>query len=222
MRVAIIRFPGTNCDYDCAFACRSCNVEYGFVWHKETTLDGYDCAILPGGFSYGDYLRSGALASFSPIMQAVREFAKRGGYVVGICNGFQMLTELGLLPGVLLKNRNLRFIHKRVWLKFESSVCRFSENMAGRLVRLPIAHAQGCYYCTQDELKRLEDDGCVVLRYASPQGEVTDEHNPNGSVSNIAGICNREGNIFGLMPHPERSVGDLGNDGTWLFSVLAS
>ncbi len=220
MRVAIIRFLGTNCDFDCKFACDTFGIKSEFVWYEETSLKGFDCVILPGGFSYGDYLRSGALAKFSPILNAVKEFASYGGYVIGICNGFQILTESYLLPGALLKNINLHFIHKKVWLKVDNSICRFTEGLAGRVIELPIAHGEGNYYCDKEELKRLEGEGRVVLRYAHKDGSVDDNANPNGSVANIAGICNEGGNVFGLMPHPERSVGDLGSDGELIFNIL--
>ncbi len=220
MKVAIVRFLGTNCDFDCKFACDVYGVKSEFVWYEERSLEGFDCVILPGGFSYGDYLRSGALAKFSPIVRAIRDFAARGGYVIGICNGFQILTEAHLLPGALLRNRGLRFIHREVWLRVEESVCFFSRGVKGKVIKLPIAHGEGNYFCDTETLKRLEDEGRVVLRYSDESGNVTEEANPNGSLGNIAGICNSSGNVFGLMPHPERAVGDLGKDGEFLFSLM--
>ncbi len=220
MKVAIIRFLGTNCDYDCKYACDVLGIKSEFVWHEETSLKGFDCVILPGGFSYGDYLRSGVLAKFSPIMDAVREFANKGGYVMGICNGFQILTESRLLPGVLLKNNNLRFIHKNVYLKTEESRCYFLKDSNKNLLNMPIAHGEGNYFCTKEQLEYLKDNDMIVLRYASEDGNVDEDVNPNGSVFNIAGICNEKGNVFGLMPHPERVVGHLGIDGEEIWRSL--
>ncbi len=220
MKVAIIRFLGTNCDYDCKYACDVLGIKSEFVWHEETSLKGFDCVILPGGFSYGDYLRSGVLAKFSPIMNAVREFANKGGYVMGICNGFQILTESRLLPGVLLKNNNLRFIHKDVYLKTEESRCYFLKDSNKNLLKMPIAHGEGNYFCTKEQLEYLKDNDMIVLRYASEDGSVDEDANPNGSVFNIAGICNEKGNVFGLMPHPERAVGHLGIDGEEIWKSL--
>ncbi len=221
MKVAIVRFLGTNCDIDCKYACDVMSVKSEFVWYEQTSLKGFDCVVLPGGFSYGDYLRSGALAKFSPIMNAVLDFAKKGGYVMGICNGFQILTELHLLPGTLLKNSNLRFIHRYVDLKIEKSVCFFTQHSDKKVVNLPIAHGEGNYFCGDDDLKYLEDKQMIVMRYSSSYGEVSEDYNPNGSISNIAGICNENGNVFGLMPHPERVVGDLGKDGELIWKSLA-
>ncbi len=220
MRVAIIRFLGTNCDIDCKYACDILNIKSEFVWYEETTLKGFDCVILPGGFSYGDYLRSGVLAKFSPVMNAVLDFAKRGGYVMGICNGFQVLTEIHLLPGTLLKNSNLRFIHKDVYLKSEKNRCFFTRHLDGNILKLPIAHGEGNYFCKEDTLQYMQDKDMIVLKYSSSDGETTDANNPNGSFLNIAGICNEKGNVFGLMPHPERVVGDLGKDGELIWKSL--
>jgi len=217
LKTAIIRFLGTNCDMDCKYACDAVGAKSEFVWYEETTLKGFDIVILPGGFSYGDYLRSGVLAKFSPIMQAVKEFAKYGGKIIGICNGFQILTESHLLPGTLLKNKNLRFIHKEVYLKKEESNCFFTQKVEKNILKLPIAHGDGNYFCSNDELKTLEDNSMIVLRYSSKYANTNEEFNPNGSIKNIAGICNKNGNIFGLMPHPERAVGDLGIEGEEIF-----
>ena len=220
MKVGIVQFLGTNCDYDCKYACDVLGIDSEFLWHERTYISGFDAIILPGGFSYGDYLRAGALAKFSPIMDAIRDFAKKGGRVIGICNGFQILIESGLLKGALLKNKNLRFVHKEVYLKVEESRCLFTKGLDGRVLKLPIAHADGNYFCDDDYLKYLLDNEMVVLRYSDYNGDIDDKCNPNGSIYNIAGICNENGNVFGLMPHPERSVGDLGKDGELIFSNL--
>ncbi len=220
MKVGIVQFLGTNCDYDCKYACDVLGIKSEFLWYERTDVNGFDAIILPGGFSYGDYLRAGALAKFSPIMEAVRDFAKKGGRVIGICNGFQILIESGLLKGALLKNKNLRFVHKEVYLRVEKSRCLFTKGLDNRVLKLPIAHADGNYFCDDDHLKYLLDNEMVVLRYSDSNGNVDDKCNPNGSVYNIAGICNESGNVFGLMPHPERSVGDLGKDGELIFSNL--
>ena len=220
MKVAIIRFLGTNCDMDCKYACDVMSVKSEFVWYEETSVKGFDCVILPGGFSYGDYLRSGVLAKFSPIMNAVLDFAKKGGYVMGICNGFQILTEIHLLVGTLLKNNNLRFIHKDVNLKLENSSCFFTRYSKKDVLKLPIAHGEGNYFCSDDDLKYLEDNEMIAMRYSSSDGKMDIANNPNGSVANIAGITNKEGNVFGLMPHPERAVGDLGKDGEYIWKSL--
>lgn len=221
MKVGIVQFLGTNCDYDCRYACDVLGMESEFLWHERTDISDFDVIILPGGFSYGDYLRAGALAKFSPIMKAIRSFAKKGGKVIGICNGFQILIESGLLKGALLKNRNLRFIHKEVYLKVEKSKCLFTKKLDGRVLRLPIAHADGNYFCDDEYLEYLVDNDMVVLRYSDSMGNVDDKCNPNGSLYNIAGICNESGNVFGLMPHPERAVGDLGKNGESIFLNFA-
>lgn len=207
MKFAIIVFPGSNCDHDCYHAVKHVlGQEAGYVWHKTTDLAGYDCVILPGGFSYGDYLRTGAIARNSPVMSSVVEFANRGGIVLGICNGFQILTEAGLLPGVLMRNRGLKFICENVHLRVENTATPFTTMYpAGGVVRVPIAHHDGNYYADPDTVKELEDNGRVVFRYCGPGGEVTEGHNPNGSVANIAGIMNEGGNVLGMMPHPERA-----------------
>ena len=221
MKVAIVRFLGTNCDFDCKYACDTLGIKSEFVFYTQTDLNGFDAVILPGGFSYGDYLRSGALAKFSPVMDTVRELAKKGYPVIGICNGFQILIESGLLKGALLKNKTLRFIHKDVYVKVEKSRCYFTKNIKSESVlKMPIAHAEGNYFCSDDYLKYLLDNDMIVLRYASKNGQINEECNPNGSVYNIAGICNENGNVFGLMPHPERVVGDLGRDGEIIFKHL--
>lgn len=221
MKVAIIRFLGTNCDMDCKYACDCLGIKSEFIWYEETGLKGFDCVILPGGFSYGDYLRSGVLAKFSPIMNEIKNFANYGGYVFGICNGFQILTEAHLLPGVLLKNNNLKFIHKDVYLKVEKSRCFFTQKSDKQILKMPIAHGEGNYFCTNDQLKYLKDNGMIVLKYSSKEGIADSKYNPNGSISNIAGICNEKGNVFGLMPHPERAVGNfLNKDGEEIWKSL--
>jgi phosphoribosylformylglycinamidine synthase len=196
-------------------------VEY--VWHQDTNLDRFDCLVLPGGFSYGDYLRPGAIARFSPILSAIDRFAKRGGFVIGICNGFQVLTEAGLLPGALLRNDALQFRCGWVNLRVERDDSIFtSASRASRVLRMPIAHGDGRYFADPVTLRRLEDNGQVLLRYCSPDGKLADEYNPNGSLHHIAGICNDRGNVFGLMPHPERcSEPELGGtDGLQIFKSI--
>lgn len=216
MKFAIIVFPGSNCDHDAYHAVKHVlGQEAEYVWHKETTLKGFDCAVLPGGFSYGDYLRTGAIARFSPVMSAVIDFAGKGGLVLGICNGFQVLTEAGLLPGVLMRNRGLKFICSQVSLRVENNGTPFtSAYKAKDVVKIPIAHADGNYFADDDTIKRLEGSGRVVFRYCGLDGSVTDGANPNGSINNIAAIVNEKGNVMGTMPHPERACeADLGSVG---------
>jgi len=211
VKFAVLRFPGSNCDQDAYFAALNVlrqPVEY--VWHESTDLAGADCVIIPGGFSYGDYLRCGAVAALSPVMGAVRRFAASGGLVIGICNGFQILCESGLLPGVLLRNRGLRFICRHVHLRLENSASPFTRaGREGDVLRIPIAHGEGNYFADEATLRELEEAGRVILRYCGPGGEVEDRHNPNGAANNIAGIVNREGNVAGMMPHPERACEPL-------------
>lgn len=207
MRFGIIVFPGSNCDHDCYHAVKhvfGCEAE--FIWHKSTSLDGLDCVILPGGFSYGDYLRTGAIARFSPVMSEVQAFAKKGGLVLGICNGFQILAEAGMLPGVLMRNSGLKFICESVSLKVENNTSIFTSAYAkGQVVNIPIAHADGNYYADDDTIKMLEDSGRIAFRYCKGDGTVSSEAAPNGSRSNIAAILNEAGNVMGTMPHPERA-----------------
>lgn len=207
MKFAVLRFPGSNCDQDAYFAALNVlrqPVEY--VWHESTDLAGADCVIIPGGFSYGDYLRCGAVAALSPVMGAVRKFAASGGLVIGICNGFQILCESGLLPGVLLRNRGLRFICRHVHLRLENADTPFTRSgTVGKVLSIPIAHGEGNYFADESTLRELEDSGRVILRYCGPGGEIEDRYNPNGAARNIAGIVNREGNVAGMMPHPERA-----------------
>ncbi len=222
MRFAIVVFPGSNCDHDVYHVVKHVlHQEAQFVWHKEHDLKGADVVVLPGGFSYGDYLRTGALARHSPIMEEVTRFAKKGGPVLGICNGFQILLEAGLLPGAMMRNRGLKFICRDVQLKRDGKPTRFTAGVPERLA-LPIAHAEGNYTTDPDTLNRLEGDGRVVFRYCDAAGEPTDSSNPNGSVRNIAGIANEAGNVVGLMPHPERaSETILGNAaGRTLFEAV--
>ena len=227
MKFGVIVFPGSNCDHDCYHVVKHVfKQDAEYVWHKSTSLEGFDCVILPGGFSYGDYLRTGAIASSSPVMGEVVSFAKKGGLVIGICNGFQILTEAGLLPGVLMRNKGLKFICSRTSLKVENAASRFTKAYKkGQVVDMPIAHADGNYYASADDIKLLEDSGRVAFRYATPEGAVLEAANPNGSVNNIAGILNEAGNVLGMMPHPERACeGELGPiDGKGVFeSVIGS
>jgi phosphoribosylformylglycinamidine synthase I len=196
-----------------------------FIWHRDTDLSSYDAVIIPGGFSYGDYLRAGALARFSPVMASIREFAARGGFVLGICNGFQILCEAGLLPGALIRNRDLHFICEHVRVRVETTETPFTNQLkAGSVLRLPIAHAEGNFVCDDLTLEELEGEDRIVFRYCDERGEAGAGSNPNGSRDQIAGICNRERNVLGLMPHPERACEDLlgSTDGRALFSSLAA
>jgi phosphoribosylformylglycinamidine synthase subunit PurQ / glutaminase len=211
MKFGIVVFPGSNCDHDCFYAVKNIlgqRAEY--IWHEEKKIDYYDCLILPGGFSYGDYLRTGAIARFSPVMKAVVSFANKGGLVIGICNGFQILLEAGLLPGAMIRNNNIHFICKYVYIKTENQYTPFTR-LCGqdRVLRIPIAHNDGCYYIDNKGLDRLKASGQVVFRYCAKDSTVGKGSNPNGSVDNIAGIINEKGNVLGMMPHPERSVESL-------------
>jgi phosphoribosylformylglycinamidine synthase I len=207
MTFAVVVFPGSNCDHDAYHAVKHVlGAEATFVWHKETDLGGADVVILPGGFSHGDYLRTGAIARFSPVMAAVGAFAASGGPVIGICNGFQILLEAGLLPGAMLRNRGLKFRCEHVHLRVERTDTPFTARCAeGQVLAMPIAHGDGNYYAPPEVLAELEAGGRVVFRYAEPDGRITDAANPNGSLNNIAGICNAARNVVGLMPHPERA-----------------
>jgi phosphoribosylformylglycinamidine synthase subunit PurQ / glutaminase len=225
MKIGVVTFPGSNCDYDCYRAVRDVlGVETVFLWHKQHDLEGVDAIFLPGGFSYGDYLRAGAIARFSPIMREVRDFAERGGPVAGICNGFQILCEAHLLPGALIRNRNLKFVSRPVHLRVESSDAPFLTGyQVGQVLEVPIAHGEGCYVADEELLDRLEGEGRVAFRYCDAEGRVTLEANPNGSARNIAGILNDRGNVLGMMPHPERAVEPLlgSEDGVGLFRSVA-
>lgn len=207
MKFAVIQFPGSNCDQDCIAAINGIDgLKAEYVWHKETSLRGFDAIVLPGGFAYGDYLRCGAIARFSPIMQAVASDARAGKLVLGTCNGFQVLCEAGLLPGALVRNRSLRFVCDVVTTRVEVADSLFTHGCPeGTLLRLPIAHGEGCYYADAETLRDLNQHRQVILRYADAQGRIVPEANPNGSIENIAGICNPERNVFGLMPHPDRA-----------------
>lgn len=227
MKFAVIVFPGSNCDHDAFYSLNNnVGVSTEYVWHKETKLpDGLDCIIIPGGFSFGDYLRCGAIARFSPIMKEVAKAAERGVYVMGICNGFQILTEIGLLPGTLLRNEKLSFICRDVFLKTENHKTAFTSKISdGKIIRIPIAHGDGNYFAEPDAIKELEDKGRVVFRYCNENGAVSREYNPNGSINNIAGIINENGNVLGLMPHPERYCDEAvgGNDGLLVFQSIIS
>lgn len=207
-KVGIIVFPGSNCDRDVAYVTQDIlGWPTRFIWHQERDLGDCDLVVLPGGFSYGDYLRCGAIARFSAIMPAVKAHGEAGKWVLGICNGFQVLTEAGLLPGALIRNRDLHFICDRVHLRVETQHTPWSRSLkAGQVINLPIAHGEGCYYAYADTLKALEDHQQILFRYCHPDGHWDDASNPNGSLHNIAGICNRQGNVLGLMPHPERAA----------------
>ena len=210
MKVAVIQFPGSNCDRDAYRACVGpMGVESELVWHKETSLEGFDAVILPGGFSYGDYLRCGAIARFSPVMAVVREFAEGGGPVLGICNGFQILCECGLLPGALLRNESMQFICKDQYLQVEDSNGAFCRDKLGDKLVIPIAHGEGNYRIDDEGLEKLHENNQVLLRYSDPDPGLELAANPNGSVDRIAGIRNKAGNVFGMMPHPERAVEDF-------------
>ena len=227
MRFAVIVFPGSNCDHDAYHVAKHVlGQEAEFIWHKETGLKGADAVILPGGFSHGDYLRTGAIARFSPVMAAVTDFARQGGPVIGICNGFQILLEAGLLPGAMLRNRDLKFHCEHVHVRVEQTNTPFTSRATrGQVLRLPIAHGEGNYFADPETLHELESRGRIVFRYCSPDGEVTDAANPNGSANGVAGICNAARNVVALMPHPERACESaLGSaDGLVLFeSVIAS
>ncbi|MGD2182378.1 phosphoribosylformylglycinamidine synthase subunit PurQ [Lusitaniella coriacea] len=207
MKFGTIVFPGSNCDRDMAMVTSQLlNQPTRMIWHQDTDLSDIDVVILPGGFSYGDYLRCGAIARFSPIMNSVLEHAKQGKFVLGICNGFQVLTEVGLLPGALARNRDLHFICDRVPLRVERTDVSWTQGYGKRdIITLPLAHGEGRYYADEDTLKALENNGQVLFRYCSAMGEIDDASNPNGSLNNIAGIINKQGNILGMMPHPERA-----------------
>jgi phosphoribosylformylglycinamidine synthase len=207
MRFGVVVFPGSNCDHDTYYVCKKVlGQDAVFLWHKDEDLRGVDAVILPGGFSYGDYLRCGAIARFSPIMKQVVRFASDGGTVLGICNGFQILLEAGLLPGVLLRNASLRFVCRRTWLRVENAATRFTSGFAqGEVVSFPVAHGDGNYFTDPETLARLNARGQIVLRYADREGAITPEANPNGSLENVAGVINEEGNVLGIMPHPERA-----------------
>ncbi|MDR1605066.1 MAG: phosphoribosylformylglycinamidine synthase subunit PurQ [Gracilibacteraceae bacterium] len=225
MKIGIVRFPGSNCETDCLEAWRVMGAAADMLWHQETSVRGYDLIVLPGGFSYGDYLRTGAIARFSPIMADVIRHAREGGLVWGICNGFQILTECGLLPGALLRNAGLSFICAPQFLRVEKAAPPFTGAYApGQVICLPINHGEGNYCIDAAGRRELEEEGRVVFRYVTAEGAADAAGNPNGSAGNIAGIVNRAGNVLGMMPHPERAVENLtgGEDGRGLFRSLLS
>jgi phosphoribosylformylglycinamidine synthase len=225
MNFAVLQFPASNCDQDAVYAARLLGHSARLVWHKDTTLGDADIVIVPGGFSYGDYLRCGAIARFSPVIQAVKQFADNGGLVLGICNGFQVLTEAGLLPGALVRNRDLQFHCEYVFLKATTANSPFTNRIpAGKLLRVPIAHGEGCYFADEPTLAALRANDQILWQYTDAQGQLTEAANPNGALLNIAGICNERRNVAGLMPHPERACEPLlgSTDGRLIFeSVLA-
>lgn len=224
-KFGVVVFPGSNCDHDAYYVIKKIlSHDVNFLWHKENNLNDSNVIILPGGFSYGDYLRTGAIARFSPIMNSVIDFANKGGIVIGICNGFQILLEAGLLPGVMLRNISLQFVCKDVYLSTENRKTIFTEQIPSdkNAIKIPIAHGEGNYFATDDVLKELQDNDQIVFRYSDSNGNVKDEVNPNGSLLNIAGITNRKGNVLGMMPHPERACDSvLGKtDGQFIFKSI--
>ena len=225
-KFGVVVFPGSNCDHDTYYVLRKIfNLEVAFLWHKQSSLENCDVIILPGGFSYGDYLRSGAIARFSPIMNEVIKFAKNDGYILGICNGFQILLEAGLLPGVMIKNESLNFICKDVHLKIENKESVFTIGINDKQsLKIPIAHGEGNYFADENTLKELEEYNQIIFKYCDKDGSIKNETNPNGSVMNIAGIINKQGNVLGMMPHPERcSDPVLGKtDGSLIFKALVN
>jgi phosphoribosylformylglycinamidine synthase len=224
VRFGVVVFPGSNCDHDAYHAAKHVlGQDARFIWHEEESVGDVDAVIIPGGFSYGDYLRSGAIARFSPIMQDVVRFAEEGGLVLGICNGFQILCEAGLLPGTLLRNESLRFVSKPTTLRVENADTPFTGALQpGQVVTFPVAHGEGRYYAEDDVLDRLDANDQILFRYSTPDGTLTDDANPNGSVRNVGGIINEDGNVCGLMPHPERCVEAMigGTDGRFIFESL--
>ncbi len=222
MQSSVIIFPGSNCDRDIKVALEKFGFKNTMVWHEEKELPKNDLVILPGGFSYGDYLRNGCIAAKSRIIGEVINYANRGGFVLGICNGFQILIETGLLPGTLLTNKNLRFICKNVYLKIKNNSNFFSHQFEKKIIQLHIAHYDGSYYIEKDGLKKLNDNNQIALEYCNQNGEASEQFNPNGSINNIAGIYNLKKNILGMMPHPERMIDPMlsGNDGSLFFKNL--
>jgi phosphoribosylformylglycinamidine synthase len=225
-KFGVVVFPGSNCDHDTYYVLKKIfDLDVIFLWHKQSSLENCDVIILPGGFSYGDYLRTGAIARFSPIMNEVINFANKGGFVLGICNGFQILLEAGLLPGVMIRNESLNFVCKDIYLKTENKETVFTKEIDGQnVIKVPIAHGEGNYFADDNTLKILEDNNQIVFRYSKRDGSITNSANPNGSVRNIAGIINRAGNVLGMMPHPERSSDSvLGKtDGSLIFKSLVN
>jgi phosphoribosylformylglycinamidine synthase subunit PurQ / glutaminase len=225
MKFAVLQFPASNCDQDCVHAIRALGHSSRLLWHKETSLGDADAVIIPGGFSYGDYLRTGAIARFSPVMQAVQMFADKGGLVLGVCNGFQILCEAALLPGALVRNRDLQFHCEQVFLKTNHFDTPFTNRIPrDKILKIPIAHGEGCYFADEATLEKLKANRQILWQYCDAGGNLTETANPNGSLMNIAGICNERRNVAGLMPHPDRaSEGLLGSDdGKWIFESLIS
>jgi len=224
LRFGVVVFPGSNCDQDTYYVCKDLLAQECFyLWHKDHDLKNADCVILPGGFSYGDYLRSGAIAKFSPLMQELQYFAHKGGLVLGICNGFQVLLELGLLPGAMLRNKNLKFLCEHVHIKIENPQTPFTNRAnKGQLCKIPIAHFDGNYYAPPDTLETIKRDGQIVFRYADAEGRITEEANVNGSIANIAGLSSKNRNVLGMMPHPERASESLlgSKDGRVIFESI--
>jgi phosphoribosylformylglycinamidine synthase subunit PurQ / glutaminase len=222
MRFGVVRFPGSNCEQDVVGACMYLGLDSGYIWHGDTDISGFDAIVLPGGFSYGDYIRTGAVARFSPVMAEVVSFAQKGGPVLGICNGFQILTEAHLLPGAMLRNRGLKFICKTTPLRVDG-VCDWLDQPLGTVLEVPINHNEGNYTCDSETLARINDNGQVVLRYCESDGSAAEGGSaPNGSLDDVAGVCNERGNVFGLMPHPERVVDPAGGgtDGQPFFTTI--
>jgi len=226
MKFGVLVFPGSNCDHDTYnVIAELAHQPVTFLWHDSENLENCDAIVVPGGFAYGDYLRTGAIARFSPVMQSVKKFAADGGLVLGICNGFQILCESGLLPGALLRNQGLKYICKQVHLRTETTNTPFTNKMTkGHVVKIPIGHMEGNYFCDEDTLQRLESEDRVAFRYCTPEGEITKAANPNGSISNIAGILNEGRNVLGMMPHPDRSSESLlgSSDGLAVFDSMVS
>jgi phosphoribosylformylglycinamidine synthase subunit PurQ / glutaminase len=226
MKFGVLVFPGSNCDHDTYnVIAEIAHQPVTFLWHDSEDLKGCDAVLVPGGFAYGDYLRTGAIARFSPVMQSVTKFAAEGGLVLGICNGFQILCEAGLLPGALMRNAGLKYICKQIHLRTESTATPFTQNLTkGQVLQIPIGHMEGNYFCEAETLAQLERDDRIVFRYSTPQGEITPEANPNGSLGNIAGILNEGRNVLGMMPHPDRSSETLlgSKDGLFLFESMVA
>ncbi len=226
MKFGVVIFPGSNCDYDAYYALKNiCKQKTTFLWHKEHDLKNVDCVILPGGFSYGDYLRSGSIAAFSPLMQEVKEFALSGGLVLGICNGFQILLELGLLPGAMLRNEKLKFLCQFVHIRVENNKTPFShQTKKGQILKIPIAHFDGNYFASPETILEIKKNSQIVFRYSDAKGQLNEEANVNGSAESIAGLINKTGNVLGMMPHPERASEVLlgSEDGRIIFeSIIA-
>jgi phosphoribosylformylglycinamidine synthase I len=226
LKFGVVIFPGSNCDYDTYYALEDvCKQETTFLWHKEHDLKNVDCVVLPGGFSYGDYLRSGSIAAFSPLMQEVKEFALKGGLVLGICNGFQVLLELGLLPGAMLRNKNLKFLCQFVHIRVENDKTPFSHRAKkGQILKIPIAHFDGNYFAPPGTIQEIKTNSQIVFRYSDAEGQINEEANVNGSAESIAGLINKAGNVLGMMPHPERASEVLlgSKDGLVIFeSIIA-